>query len=244
MHESVNNVKRVYDAAKSLRQEARDAKPVVLVLDEFDGWFAKSEHGSSGDTDMKQIENILLEVLDGMEDYNGIITMAMTNKPKDIPKGILRRFRYVDIVGQLTTQERSDLLKMYLERSLPVHQDVAQHYLNWAEQLANAPGDVVRKVVDELHFEMVPAYIRSHPKDAAKIEHLLYQRELNHGQLTKKDGAYLTHLFEKKQIVVTPDHVKHKIDQLLLQPAIRMQINAAKSVYNEAKTLLDELAFA
>lgn len=137
MHESVNNVKRIYDAAKELRSNAREMKPVALCLDEFDSWFSRG-HGTYSDKDMQQIENVLLEVLDGMEDYNGIITIAMTNKPKEVPKGIIRRFRYMDIVGQLTEEERKKILKMYLETTMPSN-DLEDEYTQWARKLDDAP---------------------------------------------------------------------------------------------------------
>jgi SpoVK/Ycf46/Vps4 family AAA+-type ATPase len=213
-----------------------------MGLDEFDGWFAHGENGGHSETDMQQIENILLEVLDGMEDYNGIITMAMTNKPKMIPKGIMRRFRYVDIVGELTAEERAGLLKMYLEKTLPLHEDVPENYQRWAEKLADAPGDVVRKVVDELHFQKVPPYLRENPSKAERIEKILYRREMNKGDLNDKDIAYVRETLRRGGVIITPLDVEHQIDQLLLRPAVRMQINAAKEVYRDAKRLLEDLA--
>ncbi len=241
MHESVNNVKRIYDEAKELRQDARDLKPVVLVLDEFDGWFAHSEYGNLSDVDMHQIENVLLEVLDGMEDYNGIITMAMTNRPMLIPKAILRRFRYVDIVGQLTEQERIKMLSMYLE-GLPLHEDAENNYETWARRLENAPGDVIRKVVDEIHFKLLPQFIRENPTTASRLERILYRREINKGNLAKRDREYIKAKLGDYKVVITPDMVDSAIDSLLSQPQIRMQIDSARQVYEDAKLLLQELA--
>ena len=81
MHESVSNVKRIYEGAKQLRVEARDTKPVMMGLDEFDSWFMNGRNGGNhSDKDMQQIKNVLQEVLDGVEDYHGIITLAMTNE--------------------------------------------------------------------------------------------------------------------------------------------------------------------
>ncbi|MBS3147377.1 ATP-binding protein [Candidatus Woesearchaeota archaeon] len=240
MHESVNNVKRVYDAAKELHLDGRELKPVVLVLDEFDGWFANDNHGFTG-TDMQQIQNVLLEVLDGMGDYNGIITMAMTNQPKKIPKGILRRFRYIDIVGQLTQDERASMLGMYLSKSLPIADDVPQNYKRWAQKLDDAPGDVIRKVVDELHFSLVPAYLKENPKDAAKIERHLRKREMNNGSNDDRDVGYVRKRLEGYR-KISVDDIDGAVDRLLEQPPIRMQIDVARSVYADAKEILDDLS--
>lgn len=240
MHESVGNVKRVYDQAVELRTDGRDQKPVILSLDEFDGWFARGG-GNSTDVDMAQIENIFLEVLDGIEDYNGIITLGMTNKPRAIPKGILRRFRYVDIVGQLTQSEREHMLGMYLEKRLPIEPSVKENYGEWAKRLEDAPGDVVRKVVDEVHFNLIPSFIRSHPQEASTIERTLYKRGIREGTLGERDINYMRNRLEKHGVVVTSDHVGDAVDYVLKQPPIRMQINTAREVYKDAKKVLDEI---
>ncbi len=242
MHESVGNVKRIYDQAVELLSGARNMKPVVLILDEFDGWFVKGSTGTYTDTDMQQIENIFLEVLDGMEDYNGIVTVAMTNNPRAVPPGILRRFRYVDIVGQLTQPERTYLLGRFLEKSLPLEAGIAAHYDGWATKLIDAPGDVVRKVVDEVHFSLLPRFVAEHPQTARRMERVLQNRERSTGSLTDHDVAYVKERLERAGYVVTPALVDTSIDRLLKQPPIRMQIQTARKVYQDAQELLAELA--
>ncbi|MBI4450452.1 ATP-binding protein [Candidatus Woesearchaeota archaeon] len=240
MHESVNNVKRVYDAARKLHLDARELKPVVLALDEFNAWFARGK-GVYSDIDMQQIENVMLEVLDGMNDYNGIVTMAMTNVPTDIPKGILRRFRYVDVVGELTRDEREKMLKMYLERTLPVEPDVAEHYAGWAAKLSYAPGDVIRKVVDEVHFSLVPEFIKANPKEAGRLERWLNKREAKKGTNDDRDITFLKDKLAPFRRIKVQD-IDAALERLLTSPPIRMQINVAKKFYEEAHGLLDELS--
>ena len=241
MHESVNNVGRVYSAARDLYREARARKPVALILDEFDGWFAGGEKGSLTDTDMRQIETVFLQVLDGMSDYNGIITVAMTNQPRAIPAGIMRRFRYVDVVGELSQEERAHMLQMYLEKRLPVHEAVQGRYMDWAAKLKDAPGDVVRKVVDEVHFSLMPQFARDHKREAQRIERMLQRREIRNGELTGKDIEYVRTALTP-YVTVTPELVDENLDRLLKQPPIRMQIDTARRVYREARSLLEELS--
>lgn len=239
-HESVNNAKRIYEAAKKLFMEGREQKPVVLSLDEFDSWFRHGGH-SSVDTDMQQIKSVLLQVLDGMQDYSGIVTLAMTNEPRSIPPGIVRRFRYVDVVGQLTEQERADMLRMYVERSLPVHPDVAKNYQAWAKMLADAPGDVVRKVIDEVHFTMVPGYIREHPEESARIERILRKREEKRGINEDEDIEYLRSRLAAHRTVTPPD-IDKAIAMLLGQTHVQKQIRKARDFYDSAEKVLDSLS--
>ncbi len=241
MHESVSNIKRIYDESMGLREAALDSKPVALVLDEFDTWFSGGDRGTMTDTDMHQIKNIFLEVLDGMENYNGIITIAMTNQPLDIPHGIVRRFRYVDIVGQLNNDERKQLLGLYLEKRLPVTQDVKTQYDVWAEKLKDAPGDVVRKVVDEVHFDLIPSYIRENKDIARKILRVVDRREVKYGKSRDEDITYVKDQLQKYGCIVTPEQVNYSLDKILKRPNIQMQISDARKVYREAKQLLDDM---
>lgn len=240
MHESVNNVRRVYDASKKLYIEGREQKPVVLILDEFDAWFAQSGHGF-GDTDMHQMKNVLQEILDGMGDYHGIITLAMTNEPLAIPPAILRRFRYVDIVGQLNEEERAKVLQNNLEKTLPIAEDVPQHYLRWAKKLEGAVGDVIRKVADEIHAETVPAIIKAHPKEAVNIQRTLSRHEMKRGTVNDKDIAYLKRELGKYQTITVADVDRH-VDTILTRPQIVLQINKAKKLYEDAQQLLEALS--
>ncbi len=241
MHESVSNVKRVYDEALELRDQARMAKPVALVLDEFNAWFARSGVGNYSDKDMDQIEQVFNEVLDGMEDYNGIITIAMTNRPLDIPHNIVRRFRYVDVVGQLTGDERKTLLSMNLEKSLPIAADVPEHYDSWVRQLENAPGDVVRKVADEVHFSLIPPFIENNPKVAQRLERVLYNREKKNGELSEKDVAYIKDNLIKHDCIATAEMVGTAFDDIMKRPNIKMQIEDARILYRDADQLLEEM---
>ncbi len=241
MHESVNNVTRIYDAAKQLYQNAREMKPVVLVLDEFDAWFATSGLGTHSDVDMQQIKNTLQEKLDGIGDYHGIITMAMTNEPLSIPPAILRRFRYVDIVGQLNAEEIQTILKQNLEKTLPITEDVPQNYQRWAQRFEGAVGDVIRKVVDEIHAELVPAFIKANPKESQKIQRILYKREQYKGTNDDKDITYLRERLRTYK-PVTPADVDRHIEGILKRPQIKLQIEKARKLYEDAQQLLDDLS--
>lgn len=242
MHESVANIKRIYDQTVELRDNSRQLKPVVLSLDEFNVWFERGGNGTFADTDMAQIEEIFNEVLDGMEDYTGIITLAMTNKPLDIPHGVVRRFRYVDIVGKLDQEERKKILAMNLEKSLPLADKVEESYDMWAQKLQDAPGDVVRKVVDEVHFALVPSFIKQKPAIAERLERTLYNRETKQGKLTDKDILYLRESLRKYNCIATTEQIGNALDDILKKPNIKMQISDAKKVYDDAERLLETIS--
>lgn len=239
MHESVKNVKRVWEEGKRLRQESRYTKPVALIQDEFDAWFERGDRGFRH-SDEQQMERVLQEVLDGLIDYDGVFTIALTNKPGVIPDGILRRFKYVDIVGQLTHPERTGLLKYFLTRGMPVSAKVKNaDYQKWAERLADAPGDVLGKIADEVHFKYIREYRHANQNTARSIERYLTRIE-NERDLTRIEYSYVKRQLAEYRRVNKPE-IEEAINYMLRQPAIQKMINEARKVYSEADKIMQGL---
>ncbi len=239
LHESVKNVKRVWDEAKKLRQESRFTKPVAIIQDEFDAWFAKGAEFTRH-ADEEQIERTLQEIMDGVVDYDGLFTVALTNKPGIIPDAILRRFKYVDVVGQLTLDERAALFKKFLARGMPVSREVRQNdYISWANALDNAPGDVLGKIADEVHFKLMKEYISRNKRSAANIEKYLTKIE-GERELTRAEYSYVRKALSEYRSV-TKAEIKGAIDYMLKQPAVQKEINAAREVYKEAASIMEGL---
>src|SRR3989344_9523268 len=113
------NIDRVWDGAVQLRRNSGEDKLVMLLMDEFDSWFNNS-NGHWVDNTFSRAQKALQQKLDGVVDYEGIIVVGFTNEPKKIPLAIYRRFKYVDIVGELEGDERAALLKDFLQRGLPL----------------------------------------------------------------------------------------------------------------------------
>jgi len=133
---------------------------------------------------------------------------------------------------------------MYLEKSLPVDSEVKESdYKIWAEKLEYAPGDVVRKVVDEIHFKLLPEYLKTMPREAKLVERVLDKREKRAGVLSDKDIAYVKNKLADYRSISALE-ISRAVDDLLLQPPIRKQIETAKVVYREAGEILEEISGA
>lgn len=239
MHESVKNVKRVWEEGKRLRQESRYTKPVALIQDEFDAWF---QHGDFGfrHADEQQMERVLQEVLDGLVEYDGVFTIALTNRPGVIPDAILRRFKYVDVVGQLTDKERADLFKYFLTRGMPISTAVKSvDYARWAEMLKDSPGDVLGKIADEVHFKFIRGYRHANPTAARRLERYLTRIE-NERDLTRAEYAHVKRELAGYRRVTKPE-VEDAIGYMLRQPAVQKMINSAREVYREADKIMQGL---
>lgn len=241
MHESVKNVKRVWETAKELRKGSRNTKPVGVIQDEFDAWFESGGNEHKTSTDMVQIARTLQTIMDGVVDYEGVFTIAMTNRPSVIPDAVLRRFKYVDVVCQLTDSERIELLKQFLYRGLPISSGVkSQHYEAWGKLLKDAPGDVLGKIADEIHFKFMREYLSNNSKNARGIEKHLHKLSIE-GDLTKSEFSFVKRsLGEYRRVGV--EEIDKAVNYMLRQPVVQKEIDAARKVYAEAQDVLDGLA--
>lgn len=240
MHESPKNIKRAYDAAKEMRKASRDTKPVGILFDEFDGLFSYGE-GNHQAYDGRRMETTMQEMMDGVVGYEGIFLVAMTNNPAAIPDAILRRFKFVDVVGQMTLEERAYLLQKFLTRGLPIADDVTQNnYLKWADELKDAPGDVIGKVADELHFKYMNNFVDNNSKKITSVENILSKR-LKDREIISKDRTYLLDIL-RSYATISAEEITEGLAATLKQPQVQMQINKAKEVYAAAERTLQGLS--
>ena len=232
------NVDRVWDAAKELRRNSGDSKLVFLLMDEFDSWFNAS-NGHWVDNTYSRVQKAIQMKLDGVVDYEGIITVGFTNEPKKIPLAIYRRFKYVDIVGELEPQERTGLLKTFLTNGLPLSSGFReQHYQQWGEMLDGATGDVIGKVADDIHYEFMRKFIDEHPSEGRKLNGQIKRMQTRNGG--ELDKPYVKRTLGQ-YIKVTPDRVDERLRGKLAEPIIREQIDTAKRVYAEAREVMVNL---
>lgn len=240
MHESVRNVKRMYEHAKDLRRGSRYTKPVAIILDEFDRFFSYGE-GAHAAYDGKRMEGSLQEMMDGVVSYEGVFIVGMTNVPKAVPGAILRRFKYVDVVGQLNNEERADLFKKFLDKGLPLSTDIDNNdYLTWAKDMTDAPGDVIGKIADEIHFKFISRVVKDNHQKVDFLNKALAKR------LKNRDSKKEDFSFVKKQLTalgeITKDDITDALQNTLKQPQVRMQINKSKAVYDDAQNVLNGLS--
>src|SRR3989344_4154413 len=232
------NVDRVWDAAKELRRNSGDGKLVFLLMDEFDSWFNAS-NGHWVDNTYSRVQKAIQMKLDGVVDYEGIITVGFTNEPKKIPLAIYRRFKYVDIVGELEPQERTGLLKTFLTNGLPLSSGFReQHYQQWGAILDGATGDVIGKVADDVHYEFMRKFIDEHPNEGRRLNGQIKRMQMRNGG--ELDRPYIKRILGQ-YIKVTPDWVDEILKGKLAEPIIREQIDTAKRVYAEAREVMANL---
>src|SRR5690606_21942832 len=113
--------------------------------------------------------NLTLEfqiLMDGIVDYPGISLWGATNNPEKIPMPMIRRFNLVEIVGELQSEDRIELLQMFLSY-LPQNNFDKKEWDRASERLEGATGDVLRKICDHIWRSKMNHFVQNYP-DAAE----------------------------------------------------------------------------
>jgi cell division protease FtsH len=111
---------------RDLFQQARQAAPCVIFIDELDAVGRKRSMRISGNDERDQTLNQLLVELDGFNSREAVVVLAATNRVDILDKALLRPGRfdrhitisYPDRVG------REAILKVHTRRT-PLHEDVS-----------------------------------------------------------------------------------------------------------------------
>jgi transitional endoplasmic reticulum ATPase len=142
--------KYVGESEKAVREvfrKAKQAAPCIVFFDEIDALLpARSAGGSDSHTTERVIGQFLAE-MDGVEELNGVLVLAATNRPDVLDPALLRPGRFdvrVDI-PRPDTPGRAEIFRIGL-RGRPVDAEVDAADL--AERAGNFTGAEVRAACD------------------------------------------------------------------------------------------------
>jgi SpoVK/Ycf46/Vps4 family AAA+-type ATPase len=232
---SEKNVDILAEKAQEIAKET--GKPTYVFIDEIDGILATPNANSSvSDVDTNLVK-IFQEIMDGTRRYEGVIWCGATNNPERLSPAVLRRFDYVDVVGQLTQQERSNMLQNYVTLGLPTSRDLTKSkYMEYASILEGATGDTVRKVADVIHEKLMSKLIHDNPKAARSLESTLSKGGFDVNDLTKGDRRKLKKDLAQ-YIQVDAEMLRENVINVAKNPAIQEEIKEATRVYAQANAL-------
>jgi len=111
---------------RDLFEEAKEAAPAIIFIDELDSIGRQRGAGLGGGHDEReQTLNQLLSEMDGFEPNEGVIVIAATNRPDILDPALLRpgRFDRRISVDLPTMQDRLQILKIH-SRNKPLAEDV------------------------------------------------------------------------------------------------------------------------
>ncbi len=231
--ETEKNPKRLFEQALKLQKQS--GKRVHILIDEVDAVLNDDrEYGSTNLTLEFQI------LMDGIVQYPGISVWAATNNVERIPMPMIRRFNKVLVVGELSQQDRVEVLRSYVQY-LPVGDITDAHWDGWAKQLDGATGDVLRKVADVVWRKKVTELVQGRPKDAEACVNFL-----NRNQKFKLSDFDEEERKAFKMVVgafmrVEPGDVDASVRANLRNIGVLSEIKAARETYVNARKFLAHL---
>ena len=114
---------------RDLFQQAKDAAPAIIFIDELDA-IGRSRSGgggfsSGGHDEREQTLNQILTEMDGFETGDGVVVLAATNRPEILDKALLRAGRFDRRVAvQAPDKVGREMILRVHTRSVPLADDV------------------------------------------------------------------------------------------------------------------------
>jgi|SRR5450755_317639 ATP-dependent metalloprotease FtsH len=160
---------------RDLFNQARQAAPCVIFIDEIDAVGRKRSMRISGNDERDQTLNQLLVELDGFDARKAVVVMAATNRVDILDNALLRpgRFDRRITVSMPDRAGREAILRVH-SRNTPLHEDV--HLERLARLTIGMSGADLANLVNE-------AALSAARRDMEKVDHECFEEALARIQL-------------------------------------------------------------
>ena len=160
---------------RDLFNQARQAAPCVIFIDEIDAVGRKRSMRATGNDERDQTLNQLLVELDGFDAHKAIVVMAATNRVDILDKALLRPGRFDRHITVSTPDRvgREAILKVHT-RKTPLHEEVSLERL--ARLTTGMSGADLANLVNE-------AALTAARRDMETIDHECFENALARVQL-------------------------------------------------------------
>ncbi|MDX1611022.1 MAG: AAA family ATPase, partial [Candidatus Thermoplasmatota archaeon] len=152
-------------AVREIFKKAKQAAPSIVFLDEIDALAPRRGLGSGDSHVTERIVNQLLTSVDGLEDLEGVVIIAATNRPDMVDTALLRAGRF-DRLIQVPVPDRDarkEILAIHTA-SMPLADDVN------LEELVGVTDGYVGADIQNLCREAAMLALRDDP-DADEVEY-------------------------------------------------------------------------
>ena len=165
----------VGDAEASVREafrKARNATPCILFIDEIDTVVGIRSGGTGGDSVRDRVLSTLLNEMDGIEDINGVILVAASNRRELIDPALLRpgRFDCLIEVPLPDTKTREEIFKVAL-KDIPY--DTQLDLTSLAEKTEGRSGADIKWIVSEACTKTLREDINAKTLNIDILQHLI-----------------------------------------------------------------------
>lgn len=163
--------KWVGESEKGIRElfrKARQSAPAIVFLDEIDAMAARRGAGGGDSGVAERVISQLLTEMDGIQEMEGVIVVAATNRPDLIDAAIMRPGRF-DFHLELPAPDeaaRLEILKIHT-KGRPLESDVVLESL--ASELEGSVGADIQSMVNKASILAIREYINKERKGALSI---------------------------------------------------------------------------
>lgn len=232
--EAEKNPKRLFEEALRLQRESH--KHVHILIDEIDTILNKDAGRESfGGTNLVTEFQILM---DGVIHYPHLSIWGATNNPERIPMPMLRRFSKVLVVGELSVEDRMKLVRHFID-FMPTEGFKDADWMEAAEMLNGAVGDIIRKMCDHVWREKMSGFVENNQTEANKLVEWLNGGGIKFS-IQDFDSKKKAALHERLRpfVTVRPKDLMKSIELHLENVAIHHEIRTAVETYDNARTFL------
>jgi transitional endoplasmic reticulum ATPase len=155
-------------AVREIFKKARQVAPCIIFLDEIDALAPRRTSASENHVSQRLV-NQLLTSMDGIEDTEGVIVLAATNRPDILDHALLRsgRFDRMIFVGAPDENEREAIFKVHT-RNMPLSKEVDIRKL--AERTEGYTGADIEGICREAGIIALRNNIRAKKVELAHFE--------------------------------------------------------------------------
>ncbi len=233
--EMEKNPKRLFEQAVKLSKASN--RHVHICIDEIDAIL--NDDKEPGSTNLNLEFQILM---DGVVHYPNLSVWGATNHVERIPMPMIRRFSKLLVVGELSQEDRVELLKKFF--SYMPWADIPQSaWDGWARKLDGATGDVMRKIADVVWRKKLTEFTRKEPEKARAVMKSL-QSDGKKFEVANFDAARRA-LFKNQlgqHMRVSSADIDESVRSNLRSLGVLSEIQTAKETYASAKKYLAHLA--
>jgi transitional endoplasmic reticulum ATPase len=171
--------KWVGESEKGIREifrKARQASPCIIFFDEVDsiaphrGGRSMGEDGVGGATGMERMLSQLLTEMDGIQEMQGIVVIAATNRADMIDPALIRpgRFDKIVYVPNPDKKTREKILSIYT-KGKPIGRDIDLKKI--AEKTEGFSGADVSAIVNTAISLVLHEYLQKYPTPEESVKH-------------------------------------------------------------------------
>ncbi|MBI5397910.1 ATP-binding protein [Candidatus Woesearchaeota archaeon] len=227
------NPLRVFNQAEELSKQHK--KRVNVFIDEAEAVLAPPPGYNEGSN--KRVLSELNAILDGTSVFEGVNLIVALNSLDNVVLSNMRRFQMY-VVGKLSQEDRSELLRDFVNRGLMEGKDLTpDKYRSLAGHLQGATGAIVRRPVDLITQHFWAKLVRSKQEDIADVNSELVddQGQYDVSRATSHQRQMVKDMLKKNGYVVTYSLLQSAINRVVTNPGVQEQIRFAQDFYERAE---------